>query len=205
MNFCMVSKMGRRQEILRRAAEIFARRGVSDTSIEDIAKEVGIKREGVYYYFKSRSEILLEIILPQSNTLLRNLERICNTHMSSMEKLHGAIQNHLDAFNPAYLEMSVALREGHPAFKDSRLEEIRVTWDRYSDLWVQLVVEGQESGEFRSGMDPKMVAFGILGMCNWVSRWYDPDKSVSISDIVETYFSLAANGLGSTSQDGDQA
>jgi len=201
----MVSKMGRRQEILRRAAEIFARRGVSDTSIEDIAKEVGIKREGVYYYFKSRSEILLEIILPQSNTLLRNLERICNTHMSSMEKLHGAIQNHLDAFNPAYLEMSVALREGQPAIKDSRLEEIRVTWDRYSDLWVQLVVEGQESGEFRSGMDPKMVAFGILGMCNWVSRWYDPDKSVSISDIVETYFSLAANGLGSTSQDGDQA
>ena len=41
--------MSRKREILRRAAEIFERKGVSDTSIEDIAKAVGIKREGIYY------------------------------------------------------------------------------------------------------------------------------------------------------------
>ncbi|HJN24946.1 MAG TPA: TetR/AcrR family transcriptional regulator [Rhodospirillales bacterium] len=187
--------MSRKREILRRAAEIFERKGVSDTSIEDIAKAVGIKREGIYYYFKSRNDILLEVILPQSITLHRSLERICDSRMDSGEKLHGAIQNHLDAFNPAYLEMSVALRESQSTINDTRFSEIRRTWDSYSELWTRLVTEGQETGEFRADMDPKMIAFGLLGMCNWVSRWYDPDKSVSISEIVETYFSLATTGL----------
>ena len=187
--------MSRRQDILRRAAEVFERKGVADTSMEDIARAVGIKREGVYYYFKSRGDILVEIILPQSVSLHRNLERICDSRMGSENKLHAAIQNHLDAFNPAYLEMSVALRESHFTSSDAKLSEIRKIWDSYGELWTRLVTEGRDSGEFRADLDPKMVAFGLLGMCNWVSRWYDPDKSVSIAEIVETYFALATGGL----------
>ncbi len=192
--------MSRRREILRRAAEIFERKGVADTSVEDIANAVGIKREGVYYYFKSRGDILLEVILPQSATLHRNLERICDSRMDAPEKLHAAIQNHLDSFNPAYLEMSVALRESHAITNDARLSEIRQMWDSYSNLWTKLVAEGQESGGFRSDLNPKMIAFGLLGMCNWVSRWYDPDKSIGIQEIVETYFSLATQGLNGDRQ-----
>ncbi len=187
--------MSRRQDILRRAAEVFERKGVADTSMEDIARAVGIKREGVYYYFKSRGDILVEIILPQSVSLHRNLERICDSRMGSENKLHAAIQNHLDAFNPAYLEMSVALRESHFTSSDAKLSEIRKIWDSYGELWTRLVTEGRDGGEFRADLDPKMVAFGLLGMCNWVSRWYDPDKSVSIAEIVETYFALATGGL----------
>lgn len=180
---------------MRRAAEVFERKGVADTSMEDIARAVGIKREGVYYYFKSRGDILVEIILPQSVSLHRNLERICDSRMGSENKLHAAIQNHLDAFNPAYLEMSVALRESHFTSSDAKLSEIRKIWDSYGELWTRLVTEGRDGGEFRADLDPKMVAFGLLGMCNWVSRWYDPDKSVSIAEIVETYFALATGGL----------
>lgn len=187
--------MNRRREILRRAAEVFERKGVSGTSMEDIAHAVGIKREGVYYYFKSRGDILLEVILPQSKTLHRNLERICRSSMSPVEKLHGAIENHLDAFNPAYLEMSVALRETHFAANDEKLQEIRQVWDSYSNLWTGLVAEGQKQGAFKPELDPKTAAFGLLGMCNWVSRWYDPSKSTTIEEIVETYFSLATSGL----------
>jgi hypothetical protein len=89
----------------------------------------------------------------------------------------------------------VTLRESQSTINDPRFSEIRQTWDSYSELWTRLVTEGQETGEFRADVDPKMIAFGLLGMCNWVSRWYDPDKSVSISEIVETYFSLATTGL----------
>ena len=180
---------------MRRAAEVFERKGVANTSMEDIAREIGIKREGVYYYFKSRKDILLGVILPQSTALHRNLERICISRLDSVGKLHAAIQNHLDAFNPAYLEMSVALRESHFTTNDEKLSEIRQIWDSYGELWTALITEGQDEGEFRTDLEPKMVAFGLLGMCNWVSRWYDPVKSVSISEIVETYFSLATNGL----------
>ncbi len=188
--------MNRKREILRRATEVFEHQGVARTSMEDIANAVGIKREGIYYYFKSRGDILLEIILPQSNSLVLGLKRIMDSRMGRMDMLHAAIQSHLDAFNPAYLEMSVALREDHFVRDDKKLRELKRIWDAYSAMWSELISEGQEEGVFKPGLDPKLVAFGLLGMCNWVSRWYDPNKGdFSISDVIETFSTMAATGI----------
>lgn len=186
----------RRRDILRRAAELFARHGVARTSMEDIAAAVGIKREGIYYYFKNRGDILLEIILPQSRSLLLSLQRIIRSTDSNADKLHAAIEIHLDAFNPSYIEMSVALKEQHFDLGDDRMNELRTVWDAYSALWMDLIRAGQEKGEFNSEIDPRIAAYGLLGMCNWVSRWYDPDKPISIKDITRTFSIMAAAGVG---------
>jgi AcrR family transcriptional regulator len=185
----------RRRDILRRAAELFARQGVARTSMEDIAAAVGIKREGIYYYFKNRSDILLEIILPQSRSLLLSLQRIMRSNESSMEKLQAAIEVHLDAFNPSYIEMSVALKEQHFDLDDDRMNELRTVWDSYGNLWSDLIRAGQQRGEFNSDIDPRITAYGLLGMCNWVSRWYDPDKSITIKDITRTFSIVASTGV----------
>lgn len=187
--------MKRRTEILRRATEVFVRQGVTGTSIEDIARSVGIKREAIYYYFRSRADILLEIILPQSNALLLGLRSVARSNLSAAEKLRGAIENHLSSFHPAYLEMSVALREDHFMKDEPKLRELRRVWEEYSRLWTVLVREGQERGEFRADVNPKMVAYGILGMCNWLSRWFDPAGDISVDEIIETYFGMITHGI----------
>ena len=194
--------MSRRAEIVRRATEVFERQGVSRTSFEDIAQAVGIKREAIYYYFKSRADLLLEVIVPQSTALLKNLRLIQQTGLSSRDKLHEAIRNHLDSFNPNYLEMSVALREDHFFDDDARLAELRRTWQDYDRIWSELIAEGQAAGEFKPDLDAKMVAYGVLGMCNWVARWYDPGKDVTISQLIETYFTMIASGIGSEANTG---
>jgi AcrR family transcriptional regulator len=187
--------MSRRIEILRRATEVFERRGVNRTSMEDIANAVGIKREAIYYYFDGRGEILVNIILPQSRSLCLALETILNSNMSGAEKLRAAIRNHLDKFNPNYLEMTVALREDHFAAADDKMVELRKVWRDYGALWTQLIAEGQRSSEFRGGIDPKLVSFGVLGMCNWMSRWYDPSKSITIEQIIDTFYAMVSNGI----------
>jgi hypothetical protein len=40
-----------------------------------------------------------------------------------------------------------------------------------------------------------MISFAILGMCNWMSRWYDPSKDVSIEEIIDTFFTLSMDGV----------
>ncbi len=192
--------MSRRTEILRRATEVFERKGTKQTSIGDIAKAVGIKREAVYYYFKNRHEILAAIILPQSQSLLRGLHNIADSNRTFPDKLYAATQNHLQAYNPSYLEMSVALREDHFFEKDEKFADLRQVWKDYSDLWERLIREGQASGQCRAGPDPKITAFAILGMCNWMSRWFDPDKGAPIEQIIETYFELILNGLAPEKQ-----
>ncbi len=190
--------MSRRIEILRRATEVFERKGVPNTSIEDIASAVGFKREAIYYYFKSKDEILIEIILPTSASLLANLRHILRADMPSVEKLRAAIRGQLGAFNPSYLEMTVALREDHFHKDAARLPELRKVWKEYSTAWTELIVQGQERGEFKAGLQPKVVAFGILGMCNWVSRWFHPGGPVTIDEIIETYCTLTLDGAATT-------
>ncbi len=187
--------MSRRLEILRRATEVFERQGVNRTSLEDIAKAVGIKREAIYYYFKGRAEILLRIILPQSSRLVFGLKAILDGTQSARAKLRAAMQNHLESFNPNYLEMAVALREKPFSEEEDKLEELRKVWREYDALWVDLVRQGQAEGVFRPDLDPKVVAYGLLGMCNWLARWFDPAKSISIDTIIETFFTMSADGL----------
>ena len=187
--------MSRRFEILRRATEVFERQGVNRTSLEDIARAVGIKREAIYYYFKGRAEILVRIILPQSLRLVTGLRTICELPLGSRAKLQAALRNHIESFNPNYLEMAVALREKLFADEQDKLGELRKVWREYDALWVELVQEGQDGGVFRPELDAKVVAYGLLGMCNWLARWYDPDKPISIETIVETFFALTADGL----------
>jgi AcrR family transcriptional regulator len=187
--------MSRRIQILRRAAELFERKGVTQTSIEDIATAVGVKREAVYYYFKSREDILLEIILPQSNNLIRNLRGALAGADTNLGKLHAAIEAHLSSYSPGYLETTVMLREKHFFKDDEKPNAIRQVWREYTDMWEKLIRDGQKTGEFNAELDPKVVAYGILGMCNWLARWYNPNKDLSIPDITENFFAMISGGI----------
>ena len=187
--------MSRQREIIRRAAEIFERKGYADTTIEEIAEAVGIKREAIYYYFKNKAQILSAVIRPQSVSLLDGIKDILALPISSREKLLLALQNHLDRFNPSFLEMSVIARD-HQFFESlPEFTELSKIWRGYSQSWINLVTEGQDSGQFIGDLNPKVVAFGILGMCNWLSRWYNPAKSVTAREIVRVYFQMIGGGL----------
>ena len=185
----------RREAILQNALEIFDRQGFANTSLDDIAKETGVKREAIYYYFGNRAEILLHIIRPQSESLVEGLRKVLASKASFHDKLYQAVENHLERFDRKCLEMTVALRDVYlDDARDVRREMDKI-WRSYETMWTTLIEEGQEKGEFTRCGDPKMVAFGILGMCNWLARWYDPKKSTPISELIDTYFQLIAYGL----------
>jgi len=185
----------RRDAILRHATELFDQRGYSNTSLDDIAQAVGVTREALYYYYRNRSEILLAIIRPQSMSLIDGLDRIMTIDVSSHERLHLAIENHLRSFDRYCLEMTIGLRDGLMDVSDPVRKTMGRIWKRYEGLWIRLVADGQRNGEFDQIGDAKMIAFGILGMCNWLARWYNPRKQVSIDEIIATYTNLIGSGL----------
>jgi AcrR family transcriptional regulator len=185
----------RREAILKHALALFDLHGFANTSLDDIARETGIKREAIYYYFKDRAEILLCIIRPQTRSLVDGLEAVVKSDADSTAKLYEAIRNHLHRFDRNCLEMTISLRDVYLDDAKEVRREMDKVWRQYESMWTQIVAEGQASGEFSQVGDPKMIAFAILGMCNWLARWYDPRKSVSVDELIETYFSMLAHGL----------
>lgn len=55
-------EQGTRQRILNTAARLFVERGYAGTSVRDIAAELGIANPSLYYHFKSKSEVLVELL-----------------------------------------------------------------------------------------------------------------------------------------------
>jgi len=185
----------RREAILKHALMLFDQQGFANTSLDDIAKATGIKREAIYYYFKDRAEILLCIIRPQTQSLVGGLQEIVSSDADSTTKLHEAIRNHLQRFDRHCLEMTISLRDVYLDDAKEVRREMDKIWRAYEGMWTQIVADGQSRGDFAKVGDPKMIAFAILGMCNWLARWYDPRKSVSVDELISTYFSILAHGL----------
>lgn len=185
----------RRESILRCATELFDRKGYAYTSLDDVAQAVGIKREALYYYYRSRTEILLAIIGPQTAGLIEGMKDVLASPLPAAEKLHLAIRNHLKRFDRHCLEMTIFLRDGVMGGNEELHAAMRRVWKDYERMWTTLVEASQKSGEFAPLGDPKMIAFGVLGMCNWLARWYNPRKSASIDAIIDTYFAMLSQGL----------
>lgn len=185
----------RRELIVRRAAELFDERGVTHTSFEEIANAIGVKREAIYYYFSDKIDILLEIIYPESVSLDDGFQRIMALDVSIRDKLVLAIENHLHRFNPNYLEMVLSVRRLGGLKPDSRLMPLLRIWRRYQRGWIELVAQGQERGELPAHLDPKVVAYAMLGMCNSPSTWFRPSTKLSIDDLASTFVELLLNGV----------
>jgi len=66
--------MDRREEILIAAQHSFLRYGISKLTLADIAHECGIRKTALYYYFKSKEDLLSEMIcrkIDEYETMIR--------------------------------------------------------------------------------------------------------------------------------------
>jgi hypothetical protein len=58
-----------------------------------------------------------------------------------------------------------------------------------------LLQQGVDTGELRSDLNVKVTAYAILGMCNWVYRWYNPHGTLSAEEIADIFTTLVLEGL----------
>jgi len=189
------SRLERKSDILNRAMQLIDERGFANLSLGEIADEIGIKREGLYYYYKNRFDILLAIVTPTAEELVSRLKDILTEDVAPSVKLRRAIENHLIRFERAHTQTRIALRDTYFQENEEVLSKMRPIWESYGDLWIRLVREGQKMKVFRSDIDARVAAFGILGMCNWISRWYNPKKRIGVRELINSYSNLALGGI----------
>ncbi|TNE31028.1 MAG: TetR/AcrR family transcriptional regulator, partial [Alphaproteobacteria bacterium] len=77
----------RKQEIVNRAAELFASHSFLGTSINDIAAACGFSKSLLYHYFKSKEELLAAVMHSHIDRLEGQLEKAETAGESSSEVL----------------------------------------------------------------------------------------------------------------------
>jgi AcrR family transcriptional regulator len=189
------NKTKRQQDILDVAARLFSLRGFDGTSMSEIANGSGMLKGSLYYYFKSKRDLAVKVIGGYLEESIGNLGKILDLESSYTEKLQLAIHSHITFFGDNLPFTSFAYDHDHVYLHPMTRKQINRTRDEYEKLWRRLISEGIRSGEFRAGLDEAMVARGILGMCNWMGKWYRKDGQSSPYQIAELFNDLAQNGL----------
>lgn len=182
------------QAIVATAARLFAQKGFGATSLEDIADVLGATKGALYYHVKNKEEILRLIYMTVLTVSEEPLRRIVESDQPPQEKLRRAIEHQTTVAADRSPAMTVFFREQHhltgPFAKEILLR--RKVYERYFE---RIIEEGQQAGVFKVDVNAKMVAFGLLGMCNSLSQWYRASGDYTPQGIAAMFEDVLATGL----------
>ena len=101
--------------------------------------------------------------------------------------------------------MFFAEESGLPAPMAVQAARAKREYDRTIE---RVVRDGIEAGRLRP-LPPTLVVFGILGMCNWLHKWYKPQGALSPEEIADVFVDLLERGYlaehATTAARGDDA
>jgi len=194
MNKPKKMSMSKEQEIIAVAARLFKEKGYRATTLEDIAAAVGMLKGSLYYYIRSKEELLYLVVREPVRQAYKKLEEIVNADAPIKSKIAQAVANHMTLFHQHYPHMAVYLHDYHHLMQKLQKDSIE-TPKHYQRLWATLLQQGIDAGELRTDLDVKVTGYAILGMCNWVYRWYNPEGKLSAEEIAAIFSTLVLDGL----------
>jgi AcrR family transcriptional regulator len=183
-----------RENALAVAADLFRERGYRATSLQEVADVFGVQRPALYYHFKNKAELLVEIHTRLLTELTQDLEEIAALDVPPETKLARLFEDQVRVYAENIAGLAVLLQNQEELPADVRKpvqEEIR----RYGGLLEGIVREGIEAGALADDLDPKMVVLALSGMTGWMYRWYDPAGAWGPDEIADVFIRLAENGM----------
>ncbi|MCK6459597.1 MAG: TetR/AcrR family transcriptional regulator [Planctomycetes bacterium] len=182
----------KRAEILRRAAEVFRRKGFRGAGMREIATGLGLAPGALYYYFESKEDLLHACQRLSLERLTRSASEIAADAHPPAGKLRRLVLAHLSHVL-GELGGSFAHVEFH-ALPDAQLAEV-VGWrDAYERIVRGVIEDGIRAGAFRA-VDGKLATLALLGALNWAAVWWRPDGPLSVADVAERTADLFLKGL----------
>jgi len=180
-----MEKKNREEELLNTAAKLFRMKGYDATSISDIAAALGIRKSSLYHYISTKSDLLYKISKDTLEELLQGALEIKKQDLPSQEKLLKLVENHIRLLTRGLDRYATMLRELDSLEEEKRRELVSLR-DRYERVLRETMQEGIKEGAFRE-IDLKIIGFAILGIMNWLIRWYKPGGAYSPSDLAKAY------------------
>lgn len=163
----------REREIVAAAASLFEQRGFHATSMDDIARAVGIRKPTLYHYLKSKAEIVARIHDECIALLRPPLEGYLAEGLPPevvLERVCGDIIR-MSATHPGYMRVYL---EHHRELPQDEREQARRLRDEYSALVRGVVQDGVDRGSFATA-DVNLSVLAFFGICNWSYQWFRPD------------------------------
>lgn len=158
----------RKEQLLDRAAELFAERGYAETRVLDIVQAAGVAKGLFYWYFENK-EALFRDLVEQNRLRLRRAQRAAiDPHASPLLQLRQGAEasvRHMASYSHFFALLEVENLE--KAFADERRKGTEV---HTSDV-AAVVRAGIADGSIRPE-DPELLAYGVVGTVGYYAHFH---------------------------------
>jgi AcrR family transcriptional regulator len=176
-----------RDEILDAARRVLLRNGIASTTLDAVAKEVGVSKTALYYYFPSKDAMFFELIFGNLESQAQRVHAAVEKASDGAEALRAIVRESVNFFAPslddfrlAYLHAQVA---GHAAVHLDPEQFARIR--PLNELWfagaTKKLSDEQKKRPNRAKVEPRLMAFlaylasiGLLTMKGMVENVDDP-------------------------------
>lgn len=182
-----------RDRILATAADLFRERGFRATTLDDIVKPLGMSKASLYTYFHAKEEILAAISRQTIESFTRELGLVRRSDLAPEDKLRRIVREHVRFViaNRSFLTVFFSEETNLPPRFARALAAQKDLYDKGVEAVVE---EGIRAGRFRD-VPPRLVVFGLLGMVNWVYKWYSPRGRWGAEEISSAFLGMIEDGL----------
>jgi AcrR family transcriptional regulator len=187
----------KRDMILKAAGPVLERHGFAGTTIDAIAKEAGVDRATVYYYFSDKGAIFRAAVHDGLAEMISDLEEVAVSEEGPEARLRNSMRALMRSFEKHYPQLYIYLRNSDSAsIIDEQLNsELIASGRRYEDLVEQVVRDGIKQGVFQTSLPPKVFAKSVTGMLNWTSRWFVPGGVLDADDVADGMADTILSGV----------
>jgi TetR/AcrR family transcriptional regulator, cholesterol catabolism regulator len=181
-----------RERLLEVAVDLFAAKGFAGTSIRDIAKAMGMSISNIYHYFGNKEGVLLELFKYSSERLLNALKAAAALEMEPLAHFKSLVSTHI--------EMAGRLRNHAKIYT---IDEEQMSPEAYEisrgiqrqilEIYNEELRRLRAAGHLRTP-EVSVLAFNILGVINWMLRWYREGGPLSLEEVRQEIVSFILHG-----------
>lgn len=152
------------------AAHLFAEKGYNGVSMREISEQSGVSKPTIYYYFGSKEGIYQELVNTGLSHISIEIEKVHSLDMPIKEKLVLLLKRFFQYSlkYPEFVKFFITLSEASKNF--SFLEKSKDEADKRSEILVQMIQQGVNTGEFGASAKPELAA-AIYGSVLWFFIW----------------------------------
>jgi AcrR family transcriptional regulator len=168
-------------------------RGFVGTTVEDVTGHLDLTKAAFYYYVENKEELLFQIstqTLALADASITAIERSSATPDRKLARMVDSFVR-LVAERPAFFTVYFQ-EKGH--LGPDHLKTVTRVERKIASALERVLREGMATGAFRAA-DPAVAAFGILGMCFWVYKWFRPAGRASVDGVSSAFQALALSGV----------
>ncbi|TDE55962.1 TetR/AcrR family transcriptional regulator [Nonomuraea mesophila] len=180
------------ESVLSIAVGVFNERGYDGTSMEDLARALGVTKSAIYYHVPGKEQLLARAL---DRALDGLSEMVADERAASgpaIERLEWVVRQSVRILVDRLPYVTLLLR----VRGNSRTEQAALERRREFDAFIsRLVKEAAAEGSIRPDVDPALVTRLLFGTVNSIADWYQPLRGASSDDVADALLKMAFNGL----------